>query len=178
MAESFEAYVERISGYVAGRSPFGVLRATPRGLARRIFGASRRKLAAPPSPGKWSVGQILAHLSEMELLWGYRIRLILEQQGVAVAGMDPDAWARNSDYARLDPQRSLETFRALRRANLKLLESLSPRALRRYGLHAQFGRLTIAWIATLLAGHDLNHTRQIEAILRRGRNNRGKRPTR
>jgi hypothetical protein len=173
--KSVEAYLERITGYVGDRDPIGILKRTPRTLERQISGVSRRRLAAPPAPGKWSAGQILAHLSELELVWGYRIRMIVEQPAVAIAGMDPDAWARNSDYARLDPRASLETFRALRRANLELLESLPPRALRRYGLHAQFGRLTVARIATLLAGHDLNHTRQVVAILRGRRAARGNR---
>jgi len=172
MDDGFEAYVARITGYVGKKDPFAILRRTPGVLARRIAGVPRRRLAAPPAPGKWSAGQILAHLSELELVWGYRIRLILEQPAVPVGGMDPDAWAVNSGYARLDPRSSLDTFRALRRANLELLESLPPHALRRHGVHAQFGRLTVAFIAKLLAGHDVNHTRQVVAILNGRRTSR------
>ena len=167
MAETFETYVERILGYMGGRDPMAILRATPRVLEKRILGLPRRTLARQPARDKWSIGQILAHLSEMEMLWGYRIRTILEQDRPAIVGMDQDAWAKNSRYERLDPGRSLATLRVLRRANLELLDALSPRALRRHGSHSQFGRLTIARITELLAGHDLNHTLQIDAILRR-----------
>lgn len=166
VAESFEAYRERILGYAKGRDARRILRATPRTLAKRLAGASRRRLTTPPGKGKWSVAQILAHLSEMELLWGYRIRTILERDGSAVVGMDQDAWARNSRYERIDPRRALDTFRAIRRANLELLESLTPRERRRRGVHSQFGPLTVSGIFSLLAGHDINHSRQIEAILR------------
>jgi uncharacterized damage-inducible protein DinB len=167
VAETFEEYQKRIAGYVRGRDPRRILRATPRRLARKIAGISRARLAAPPSNGKWSAAQILAHLSELEMLWGYRVRMILETDEFAITGMDQDAWARNSRYDRIDPRRSLETFTAIRRANLDLLGRLSPRQLRRRGVHSQFGEMTIGRIFSLLAGHDINHTRQIERILTR-----------
>jgi hypothetical protein len=163
--ETFEAYTARILSYGEGRDLRRILRRTPAALQKRISGVPRRVLATPPAPNKWSVAQILAHLSEVEMLWGYRIRMILERDGSEVAGMDQDAWARNSRYDRIDPRRSLETFRSIRRANLELLDSLSPRQLRRHGIHSQFGKLTIARIRSLMAGHDVNHCRQVEAIL-------------
>lgn len=168
MTEGPEAYVERISSYVGRRSPVGILRSTPRALEKRIAGVSRRRLMAPPEKGKWSAGQILAHLSEIELLWGYRVRTILERDGAPIAAMDQDTWARNSHYERLDPRQSLALFQALRRANVELFQGLSPRALGRYGKHSAFGRLTVSWIARLLAGHDINHSRQIAAVLKKG----------
>lgn len=164
MAETFEAYIERILGNVRGKKPMTVLAATPRALEKRISGLTRRALMKQPRPGRWSIGQILAHLSEIELLFGYRIRVILEQDRPPLLGMDQNVWARNSRYERLDPRHSLESFRALRRANLALLAGLSPRALRRAGVHSQMGLVTIRRISELLAGHDLNHRGQVDAI--------------
>ena len=165
MAETFEAYTGRILGYARGRDPQPIMRATPRTLEKKVSRRSRRTLTRPPAPGKWSIGQILAHLAEMEMLWGYRIRTMLEQNGPAVIGMDQDAWARNHRYDRLDPRQSLEMFRVVRQANLVLLRRLSPKQMARFGKHSQFGRLTIRRITEFLAGHDINHTRQIDAIL-------------
>jgi hypothetical protein len=167
MEETFEAYIRRIRGYSRGKEPMAVLRATPVALGRRISRLSRRALTTPPAPGKWSIGQILAHLSEIELLFAYRIRVILEQDRPALLGMDQNVWARNSHYERLDPFESFEMLCALRRANVEILAGLSPRALGRAGIHSQMGRVTIRRITELLAGHDLNHRRQVDAILRK-----------
>ncbi|MGE5276959.1 MAG: DinB family protein [Acidobacteriota bacterium] len=169
MAETFEQYQARIFSYVEGKDPRRILRATTIALAKRISGVSRQTLTTPPAKGKWSVAQILAHLSELEMLWGYRVRMILERDGVELVGMDQDVWARNSRYDRIDPRRALDTFRAIRQANLELFGSLSPRALKRRGIHSQFGALTISSIMSLMAGHDVNHFRQIEAILGKSR---------
>lgn len=165
MAETFEEYTARILGYAKGKDLRRVLRSTPVALAKLVSGKTRRRLTRPPSPGKWTVGQILGHLSETELLWGYRVRMILENDGVQLLGMDQDTWAKNSRYEKLDPGRALDTFRAIRAANLDLFARLSPREVNRRGLHSQFGELTIRKIQALMAGHDINHTRQIRAIL-------------
>jgi len=167
--EDFGAYQRRLLGYVGGRRPRTILQATPGSIAGMIGRASRRRLSRPPAPGKWSAAQILAHLAELELLWGYRMRMILEKSGAPIAGMDQDAWAKNARYERIDPGHSLEMFRAIRRANLELTRRLPAAALRRYGSHSQFGRLTIGRILELLAGHDINHSRQLAAILGAGR---------
>ena len=127
----------------------------------------RRRLTKRPAPGKWSVGEILAHLSEIELLWGYRVRTLLERDEPEIVGMDQEVWARVGRYEKRDPRESLALFTALRRSNAALLAALPPKALARKGKHSQFGGLTIADIARLLAGHDVNHIRQIDAILRK-----------
>jgi hypothetical protein len=174
--EDFDAYRRRLRSYVNGRDPGEILRRTPGAIARRIGRVSKRRLARPPAPGKWSAGEILAHLADMELLWGYRMRTILEKSGVPIAGMDQDAWARIACYETLDPKHSLDMFRAIRRCNLELTRNLPTAALARHGTHSQFGRITVAGILELLAGHDINHSRQLDAILgTRGRVRRQRR---
>lgn len=167
MGETFEEYTARILGYAKGKDLRRVLRSTPATLSKLVSGKTRRKLTTPPAAGKWSVGQILGHLSETELLWAYRIRVILETDGVQLLGMDQDTWAKNSRYEKLDPRRALDTFRAIRAANLDLFAKLSPREVNRHGRHSQFGQITIRKIQSLMAGHDINHTRQVRAILNR-----------
>ena len=79
--------------------------------------------------------------------------------------MDQEVWARVGRYEKRDPRASLALYAALRRSHVALLAALSARDRSRAGRHSQFGRLTIDRIVWLLAGHDVNHTRQIEAIL-------------
>jgi len=173
-AETFDQYVARILSYTdeAGRPPRAILTRTPAALARRIAGVSRPRLTRRPRPGKWSVRDILAHLSETELLWGCRLRLILGQNGVPLVGMDQDEWAKR--YRSVDPRKALATFAALRHSNLELLAALRPADFRRWGRHSQFGRLTIRKIVSMVAGHDINHARQIGAILSNGRARRAR----
>jgi hypothetical protein len=167
MRETPQQYVKRILGYIEGRHPLKAQASAPGRLVRLIRGTSQKRLSRRPAPGKWSVKEILAHLSDTELVGGYRIRKILEKNGTPIQAFDQDEWAKAGDYKRRDPRRSLELFSALRKANLELLRSLGPAEWKRYGLHQERGKETIAHIVRLFAGHDINHIRQIERILGR-----------
>ncbi|MFQ5695807.1 MAG: DinB family protein [Terriglobia bacterium] len=157
--------MKRILGLVEGKSPLAVQAATPRKLARLVRGISCRRLAKRSAPGKWSAAEILAHLSDTEVVGAYRIRMMLGTNGTPIQAIDQDRWARSGNYARRDPRRSLEEFRVLRRKNLELLRSLPRKKWNHYGRHQERGKETIARFVRLYAGHDLNHLRQIEGVL-------------
>ena len=165
MQESPQQYTQRILGYVGGENPLKVQQGTAAKLTRLIRGVPPKRLRQRPAPEKWSVGEILAHLAEVELVAGFRIRMMLGANGTPIQAFDQDVWAREGNYARRDPRASLELFRALRAANLALLSSLRPEQWENYGIHAERGKETVAHTARLFAGHDINHLRQIEGIL-------------
>jgi hypothetical protein len=85
----------------------------------------------------------------------------------AIQAFDQDAWVTTGHYDKRDPRQSIELFRVLREANLSLLKSLTPEQWKCHGVHSERGNETIEHIARMFAGHDLNHTQQIERILRK-----------
>jgi hypothetical protein len=163
--ETIEEYKTRISGMAAGKDPLKIQSTTIAHIERLIHGVSNEKLAQRPAPDKWSIAEILAHLSETELVGGYRMRSVLGAPGCAIIGFDQDSWASAGKYSKRDPHKSLQLFRVLREANLDLLASLDPPQWKHYGNHSERGEESIERIALMYAGHDLNHISQIEAIL-------------
>jgi len=168
MKETAREYISRMESLLEGEDPFVILRSTPSALRRLAVGAPRRRLSARPAPGKWSAIEILAHLADIEIVWGYRIRKILEVPGTPIPAMEQDRWLAECRYADARADEALDAFVALRRWNLALLSRLGPSVLRRAGQHGYFGRLTIGKIARMLAGHDRNHLGQLRERL--GRN--------
>jgi hypothetical protein len=165
MGETVEQYMNRLTGYVSGKEPITVMRETPRLLAELIHAWPLEKLRRPPQPGKWSISEILAHLSETELAVSWRYRQVIEHSGSQVIAYDQDKWALWGDYPSCDPKDSLEQFRLLRERNLKLLSRLKPEQWELYGMHSERGKETIRRIAELAAGHDINHLQQVERIV-------------
>ena len=102
---------------------FATRRARRRAPWRRL---TPEKLTTPEAPGKWSIAQVLRHLADSDVVWGWRMRLILAQDRPAITGFDQDLWAERLDYAHADPNESLETFAILRRDNLRLIERATP----------------------------------------------------
>ena len=169
MAETPEQYIQRILGNVEGKEPLRVQRSTARKLAGLIKGLDKRRLLERPAPGKWSIVEILAHLADAELVIGWRMRSILENSGTALQAYDQDVWADTFNYRRRDPKVSLETFRVLRESNLTLLKVVRKNLWENYGMHQERGKETITHVVRLNAGHDLNHLRQVESIVKSAR---------
>jgi hypothetical protein len=165
MKETPQQYTQRIVDHMQGKQPLAVQAATAKKLERLIKGVSTAKLRKRPAPDKWSVSEILAHLSEAEIVGGFRMRLILGAPGTTIVAFDQDAWVKSGHYEKRDPRKSLELFRTVREANLALLKSLTPEQWKHYGMHAERGQETIEHIVRMFSGHDLNHLQQIERIL-------------
>jgi uncharacterized damage-inducible protein DinB len=173
MPETPQQYIARIFGYIEGKNPLRVQQSTARVLAKAIKGLDKKRLSKRPAAGKWSIAEILAHLADTELVAGWRMRLILGQNGAPIRAFDQDVWASTFNYARRDPKASLQTFTALRESNMALLKTVSKTLWENHGMHEERGKESIAHIVRMFAGHDLNHIRQVEQIASQSR----KRPT-
>ena len=165
MNETPQQYTQRIVANVEGKQPLAVQAATAKKIERLINGVPASKLRKRPAAGKWSVSEIVAHLADVEIVVGFRMRLILGAPGTAIAAFDQDSWVVSGHYEKRDPRKSVEQFRVLREANLALLKSLTPEQWKHYGMHAERGQETIEHTVRMIAGHDLNHLSQIERIL-------------
>ena len=165
MSETAQQYTQRLLSYSEGSDALALQASAPDKLAALLEGRSNQELMAQPAPGKWSVAQVAAHMADAEVAISWRVRQILSTNTVPVQAYDQDAWANTFDYAHRDPQQSLAHYRAQREANVALLKSVPRELWDNYGEHAERGRESIAHLVKMVAGHDLNHLRQIEAIL-------------
>jgi hypothetical protein len=162
--EHAKAYVAAVLDLVGDREPLAILRATPDALRHAIDGLTLRELRQPERPDKWSIVQVLQHLADAEIVWAWRMRLILAQDRPVLTGYDQDQWAERLRYADADPRQALEEFTIIRRGNLRLLERATPQDLRRVGVHAERGEESVEHLRRLFAGHDLLHLRQVDRI--------------
>jgi hypothetical protein len=164
--ESFPAYRARVLGYLGGRDPMAVLARTSARLDALISGRSRRVLTGRPAPGRWSAAEIVSHLADAELVFGWRVRTMLANRTVRLPAFDQDRWATAGRYDAQDPRKALELFRVLRRSTLVLLRRRSRRVWRRHvASHELRGSLTLVELVRLEAGHDLNHLRQLVRLV-------------
>jgi hypothetical protein len=93
------------------------------------------------------------------------MRQILGSPGTPIQAFDQDSWAAAGHYEKRDPRKSVELFRVLREANLALLKSLTKEQWKHHGMHSERGEESIEHMVRMYAGHDINHTKQIERIL-------------
>ena len=164
VAKQFRDYMRRIKSYVGRQDPFKMQAAAPGKLARAVRGLRPAELRRRPRPGKWSIQEIVAHPADTELVYGFRLRMMLAQPGSPLQAYDQDKWAKNLAYRRLPMPKLLERVQVLRAENLRLLKSVPRPWWNRYGMHSERGQESVKRTLLLLAGHDVNHLNQIRAI--------------
>jgi hypothetical protein len=162
--EQAKAYTAAVLDLLGTADPLDVLGKTESVLQRLLAGFSDHQLAEPERAGKWSARQVMQHLADSELVWGYRLRMVLAHDRPPLTGYDQDLWADRLGYGEADAMQALHEFGVLRASNLRLLRRAAPQDLKRAGVHAERGEESVEHMIRLYAGHDLLHVRQLERI--------------
>ncbi len=163
-ADEADAYIEAVLGLVGDRDPIEILEELPQAVADIVRGMTEHELGVPEAEGKWSGVELLAHLADSELVWGYRLRMVLAEAGPVLTGYDQDRWVKYLKYKDRDFAILLEELGFQRRGNLRLLKSLSSEELDRSGRHSERGSESVRHMVHLYAGHDLVHRKQLHRI--------------
>ena len=124
------------------------------------LGTEGRKRAL--GPGKWTAREIVCHLADCEIAFAFRLRQALAEPNHTIQPFDQDAWARI--YGSLDAERAIETFSALRKWNVELLTRMPKDAHSKPLRHPERGEMTFQTLVETMAGHDINHLRQLEKL--------------
>jgi hypothetical protein len=130
-------------------------------LAKKI---GQNRMERSYAPGKWSARVILCHLADCEVTFAFRFRQALAEPNHVIQPFDQDAWARSYSSSSLSGAAAIDAFSALRRWNLTLLNNLPQATLSKPVTHPERGPMTFKVLVETMAGHDLNHLRQLEMI--------------
>ncbi len=161
----FEEYRQELLALLGSDNPVQVLRATLEEVPRLLAGASNDALSRPSAPGEWSPRDVLNHLADSDLVVSTRVRMIVTQDRPAIVGYDQEAWTRRFGGLDPDPHDTVDRWQVMRRANLRMYESLSPDEWQRVGVHSERGEESARLNVELQAGHDRMHLDQIRRSL-------------
>ena len=138
---------------------------SPKEVATAVSGLTDRVLRYKPAPEKWSILEVLGHLADIEIVYGYRLRQMLADKDPAIAPMDQDAWAKNLGYLESSPAEMIALYGLNRHANLKLLRRLKADDLKKSAFHPEIKtQLTVATLVERMAEHGTSHLGQIERL--------------
>jgi hypothetical protein len=162
------------SEFIGSADPFPILGNTPGRILEIVSTLTPEQIRVHPDsvavrsgtsmPGKWSIHQIVAHLADTELVCHTRVRMILFEDAPTLVAYDQDRWVNGWQRENESFEATLERFRVLRESTIRLFRGTPELDLRRYGTHTERGVQTAGDYMIILAGHDINHLSQIEAI--------------
>jgi hypothetical protein len=118
-----------------------------------------------PAPERFSVAEVLAHLSHSE---GdcYRARLDRFMAEDLPEFESDDASNYHDLYRDADPEDSFDHFEEQRETNVELLRTQPHSAGELRAIHKQAGEITLAQMLHEWAMHDLGHIRQVAELVR------------
>ena len=138
---------------------------SPKQIAAAVSGLPEKALRYKPSPDKWCILEILAHLVDIEIVYAYRMRQMLADKKPAIAPMDQDDWAKNLGYLQESVPELVALYGLNRHHTLQLLRRLKPGDLEKSAYHPELKRdVTLAEYIGMMGGHGANHLEQIERL--------------
>jgi len=147
---------------LGNRNPLDALRDTSERIQQLVTSWSDDAFERSYAPGKWSARQILLHLVQTELALSTRARYALAQSGYTAQPFSQDDWMPIDDAT--DARTALAAYTSLRGLNLAMWKRATREQLDRVFSHPEYGDLTVGWILAQMAGHDIHHLKQLQAI--------------
>ncbi len=121
-----------------------------------ILSLPPEKLLYRYAPGKWSIKEILVHITDDERIYSYRALRFARNDAAELPGFEQDNYAVESNADERELENILEEYEAVRRATIALFNGLDDKALIRRGI-ADGNEDTVRALAYHIAGHELHH---------------------
>ena len=109
-------------------------------------------------PGKWSVKQLVGHISDGERIFSYRALAFARGDAQPLPSMEQEEWMAGADCDARTLSDLADEFGTVRAATLHLLRHLPPEAWARRGT-ASDNEVTVRALAYIIAGHEAHHVR-------------------
>jgi DinB superfamily len=108
--------------------------------------------------GKWTIKEVLGHLSDGERIFAYRALRISRADETPIEGFEQDGYIENSNFNGTKLSDLLDEFLLIRKSNLIFFKNLTAEAWTRAGT-ASDSPVSVRAIAYIMAGHVRHHIR-------------------
>lgn len=106
--------------------------------------------------GKWTIRELLGHLTDGERIFAYRALRISRSDKTPIEGFEQDGYIENSNFNRMKFKDLVEELLLSRKANLLLFKNLSDEAWSRMGT-ASGVPVSVRALAFIMVGHVRHH---------------------
>jgi len=157
-ADEHDPYYSRYISLVPEGDILDTLRAQITGTQELLGGLSEDQGNFRYAPGKWTIKEVVGHLSDTERVFAYRALRIARNDQTPIEGFEQDDYVRFGPFARRLLAGLVEEYGAVRQSSLCLLRALDEEAWSRRGI-ANKATVSVRAVAFILAGHELHHRR-------------------
>jgi hypothetical protein len=155
-AASYFTYIDQVDG----ASAEAIFASQLEDSAGLFSGVSEEKSLHRYAPDKWSIRQVLNHVTDMERAFAFRALWFARGFDTPLPGIDQNIAASGAEADRVSWAAHVEEFRRVRLATISLFANLPSEAWMRSGV-ASDNSFTVRALAYITAGHFAHHIRTL-----------------
>lgn len=155
-ADEFGGHFGNYIGLLATDDILAQLAANRAQTTALFSGLTEEQALSRYAPDKWSLKEVLAHLSDTERVMSYRMLRIARGDTTPLPGFDQDIFIAHGDFDRLPIAQLLGDYEAVRAATVSLIGTVAAGDWLRKGT-ASNASMSARSFASVIAGHELHH---------------------
>jgi uncharacterized damage-inducible protein DinB len=155
-AAEYPEYCANYISKVPGSDVLSVLESQRLQMLQLFAGRSERDGSFRYAPGKWTVKEVLGHITDTERIFTYRALRFARADETPLPGFEQDDYVRSGGFGERTLAGLAEEFGAVRSASIGLFRSFNETAWPRRGLANQ-KEMTVRALAFMTAGHQIHH---------------------
>lgn len=157
----FQKYVQRYLDLIPSHDWLGELNKTGEKTVEIYTNLSEEQSLFAYAEGKWTLKELLLHLSDTERVFQYRILAFARGDKNELPGFDEELYANQSFANERSLKSLLKEYQLVRKSSQILLNTLNPLVLKNIGT-ANGNQISVETIGKLIVGHNVHHLNIIE----------------
>jgi uncharacterized damage-inducible protein DinB len=152
----YALYYEKYIAIVPSGDFLEILEQQHREMAQLLSPLSDQQAEFRYAPGKWSIKEVLGHVTDAERIFSCRLLRIARGDQTPLPGFEQDGYIETGNFSARTLDSLLDEFSTVRQATTSLIRSLDDAAWQRRGVASQ-KEVTVTAVAFVIAGHERHH---------------------
>ncbi|MCU7614997.1 DinB family protein [Chryseobacterium sp. GMJ5] len=157
----FQKYIQRYLDLVRSENWLEELKKSGEKTVEIYSNLSEEQSFFTYEKGKWTLKELLLHLSDTERVFQYRMLAFARGETANLPGFDEEMYAKNSFANDRTLESLLDEYRSVRASSQVFLETLNTSVFNNTGT-ANGNQISVETIGKLIVGHNVHHLNIIE----------------
>lgn len=157
----FQKYVQRYLDLIPSENWLEELKISGEKTVEIYSKLSEEQSLFAYAKGKWTLKELLLHLSDTERVFQYRMLAFARGDQNELPGFDEELYANQSFANQRTLASLLEEYQLVRKSSQILLQTFNPSVLKNIGT-ANGNQISVETIGKLIVGHNVHHLNIIE----------------
>ncbi|MEL7338934.1 MAG: DinB family protein [Bacteroidota bacterium] len=154
--EEYAPYYANYVRFVEGQNSLHVLRQQLEGFTAKLAKLTEAQWNYRYEADKWSVKEIVGHLTDTERVFAYRALRFSRGDTTALPGFDQDQFIANAQFDRLSPDLIMRDWQYTRMSTVSLRYGLADEVASLAG-EASGHKMSVRALFAVTAGHTIHH---------------------